>query len=381
MTSTEGWSANGYSDGGESARFSLPPRPGLKSAKLTMLRTAKRTGVLDALRESRWRSRRLLILAYHGIALTDEAEWSPELFMPVPAMRERFTMLRDGGYNVIPLRDAVARLAAGTLPPRAVALTFDDGTHDFLAAGVPLLREFGFPATVYVTSYYAAKEVPVFRMACRYLTWAGRDRRIDGAGLVAGAGTLDLGTLDQRDAVVEAIEQYTASHGGGTAVEAACLRLLAERVGVDFDTFVMQQRLRIMSPTEIATLPRPLIDVQLHTHRHKVPLNGEAFRREIGDNRSALGAWCPGAKLDAFCYPSGVTDPRFLPWLRDLGIQSAVTCDPGLAESSTDPLLLPRLVDSWRLTRLEFEAWLTGAGALLPRVPRRKRYRPAAVYD
>jgi hypothetical protein len=55
----------------------------------------------------------------------------------------------------------------------------------------------------------------------------------------------------------------------------------------------------------------------------------------------------------------------FLPWLGDLGVASATTCDPGLASSRTHPLLLPRFVDTTGRTALEFESWLTGIGAML----------------
>jgi peptidoglycan/xylan/chitin deacetylase (PgdA/CDA1 family) len=375
-----GTSETGIGPDSPGIAFSLKPGPGLKSAKLALLRTAARGGVLRALRDSRWRGKRLLILAYHGISLRDEHEWSPELYIPVDAMRERFAMMRDAGYHVLSLREGLARLTSGSLPPRAVALTFDDGTHDFVVAGVPLLQEFGFPATVYVTTYYAATQTPVFRMATRYLLWAGRDRVIDGTGLTAAGGPLELRTLDQRDAAVEWIERHVASGQRGSQ-ELAMLQRLAGRVGVDLDQFLAERRQRIMSPEEISNLPNDLVEVQLHTHRHTVPLDPDAFRREIEDNRRALAEWRPQGVFDAFCYPSGVTNPRFLPWLRSLGVKSAVTCEPGLASDRTNPLLLPRVVDTFRLTRLEFGSWLTGGGALLPRLPRRERYRPAMGSD
>jgi peptidoglycan/xylan/chitin deacetylase (PgdA/CDA1 family) len=334
------------------------------------------------MRDSRWRMSRLLILAYHGISQGDEHEWSPELYIPREALRARFEMIRDDGYKVLPLREAVARLQAGSLPPRAVAITFDDGTRDFLEAGVPLLREFGFPATVYVTTYYADKKAPVFRMACRYLLWTGRGRRIAGDGLTPDDKPLDLHTLDQRDAAMLAIEARLSDiEGSGVAEEMATLRLLADRVGADFDRFLAERRQQIMSPEEIRSLPPELVEVQLHTHRHRVPLRKASFEREIEDNRRALSSYRPGEVLDSFCYPSGVTDPTFLPWLAELSVRTAVTCEAGLATAGTDPLLLPRLVDSTRITRLEFEAWLSGVGSLLPRLPRRGRYRPAPVYD
>ncbi len=356
-------------------------RSKLKSVKLAMLTVALRTGLFRAVRDSTWRSRRLLILAYHGISLGDEHLWSPELYLPPDALRARFEMMRDGGYNVLPLRDAVARLRAGTLPPRAVAITFDDGMWDFKKVAVPLLQEFQFPATVYVTTYYAQKQVPIFKIACRYFLWTGRNTTISGEDLTMTGAPLPLLSAVQRAQALSAIEQRLRQIDGGVAEETATLQRLAERVGADFDQFLAERRLQIMTPAEIGSLPSDVVSVQLHTHRHRVPLREAAFRKEIEDNRNALSAWRPSEPLDGFCYPSGVTDPRFLPWLRNLGIQTGLTCDTGLATDSTDPLLLPRLVDSTGLTRLEFEAWLTGFGSLLPSLRGRGGLRAVAADD
>jgi peptidoglycan/xylan/chitin deacetylase (PgdA/CDA1 family) len=363
---------------GDAPPFFPAPPTRLKSIKLGMLTAARRMGLTAAIRDSDWGTRRFLILAYHGIATRDEHEFSPDLYLPLPGLRYRFELLQRGGYAVLGLREALQRSEAGTLPPRAVALTFDDGMHDFGESVVPLLREFNYPATVYVTTYYAVKQVPIFRMACRYLLWVGRERSMDGTGLTGTSGTLTLDKLDARDAALRAIESRLA---GGVAEEVATLRRLAERVGVDFDRFLSERRQRVMSIDEIRALPRDLVDVQLHTHRHRVPLREEPFRREIEDNRSALREARPDAAFDGFCYPSGVTDPRFLPWLADLGVTIATTCRPGLVEHRSDRLMLPRLIDSWRLNELELDGWLTGVAQFLPRIPRRSRYQPMPVYD
>jgi peptidoglycan/xylan/chitin deacetylase (PgdA/CDA1 family) len=355
--------------------------PPLRRAKMWALARAEQAGIVRTVRDSRWRSRRLLILAYHGLSLRDEHEWSPELYLPPAALRARFEMIRDNGYRVLPLREAVDRLRSGTLPPRSIALTFDDGMRDFLDVGLPLLKEFGFPATVYVTTYYAEKQAPVFRVACRYLLWVGRDRSVAGDGLTLDGKPLDLHSLDQRDAAFTAIEARLTSLDRGSEEEAATLRRLADRVGTDFDRFLEDRLLRIMTPDEIRSLPSDLVDVQLHTHRHRVPLRKESFDREIEDNRRALATWRPSAALDGFCYPSGVVDLRFLPWLRGLKIRISVTCEVGLATSKTEPLLLPRFVDSATRTRVEFAAWLSGLGSLLPSLPRAGRYKPAPVFE
>ena len=343
------------------------PRSRLKATKLWVLKRAERLGLFRRVQESQWRASRLLILAYHGISLTNEHKWSPALYMPPSALRARFELIRDSGYQVLPLREGMARLQSGTLPPRAVALTFDDGMYDFHAAAVPILQEFRYPATVYVTTYYAGKQVPVFKVACRYLLWTGRGRTISGDGLTIDGNPLDLPDTNQRTALL-AIESRLAKVDGGVAEELATLQRLAARVGADFDGFIRSRVLQIMTPDEIRSLP-PEIDVQLHTHRHRVPLTEARFRSEIEENRRALSSLRNGAPLDGFCYPSGVTDPRFVPWLRDLGVKTGLTCDPGLATATSDPLLLPRLVDTTGMTRLEFEAWLAGVASVLPRRP------------
>lgn len=57
------------------------------------------------------------------------------------------------GYQVISLRDAHAGLfGSAPLPKRPVVLTFDDGFQDFHDHAYPILREFGYSATVFVVA-------------------------------------------------------------------------------------------------------------------------------------------------------------------------------------------------------------------------------------
>ena len=55
-------------------------------------------------------------------------------------------------FTVIPLAQGVASLNAGTLPPRALAITFDDGYEDNFTAALPVLQRFGMHATFFVAS-------------------------------------------------------------------------------------------------------------------------------------------------------------------------------------------------------------------------------------
>jgi hypothetical protein len=100
-----------------------------------------------------------------------------------------------------------------------------------------------------------------------------------------------------------------------------------------------------------------------------VPIEEGAFEREIADNRAEISGITSKSdhEIAHFCYPSGVTHPSFAGWLGALGVRTATTCFPGIASADSDPLLLPRLIDTVNVSELEFEGWLTGASAFLPR--------------
>lgn len=74
-----------------------------------------------------------------------------------------------------------------------------------------------------------------------------------------------------------------------------------------------------------------------------------------------------GRRATHFCYPSGIFDEAFFPWLEDLGVVSATTCDPGFSSRESNRMQLPRLVDTMPLSGIEFEGWLTGIAAAMPR--------------
>ncbi|NJC88804.1 MAG: chitin deacetylase [Desulfuromonas sp.] len=67
--------------------------------------------------------------------------------------RAHLNTLRTGGYTVLPLSEIVDRLRSGApLPERCVAITVDDAFRSFLRGAVPLLREYGYPATLFVNT-------------------------------------------------------------------------------------------------------------------------------------------------------------------------------------------------------------------------------------
>jgi peptidoglycan/xylan/chitin deacetylase (PgdA/CDA1 family) len=246
-----------------------------------------------------------------------------------------------------------------------VALTFDDGNYDFLSRAHPVLEEFGFPATLYLTTFYSQYNRPVFDVAVSYLVWRGRDRRLDLAAVTGQDLRFDLSSAAARASAVYAI--FGATKSSLTAEEKdEVVAKLARELHVDYDELRAKRLLHLLTPEEASGLASSGLDIQLHTHRHRMPSDRGLFRREIEDNRRVIRE-ITGEAATHFCYPSGVYDPTFLPWLRELGVESATTCEPGFSSRETDPLLLPRLVDSSAMSEIEFEGWITGVATAIPR--------------
>jgi peptidoglycan/xylan/chitin deacetylase (PgdA/CDA1 family) len=313
---------------------------------------------------SHWRQQRLLILCYHGLSLKDEHKWRENLFVTPAFFRGRLEILARRRHKVLPLSDALAMLREGNLPPKSVVMTFDDGFHDFHEIGFPLLREFGFPATVYQTTYYCDHRFPVFNLIMSYLLWRGAGRRLEGAACGV-PGVFDLSLGGDHSSVVDAFLEVARQRDYTAAQENDTAALVAGELGVDYAEILRLRMLQLMTSSEVSEIAAGGIDVQLHTHRHRTPLDERSFAREIRDNRQWLAA-ATGSQPAHFCYPSGQYRDEFLPWLRAEHIVSATTCDYGLATRTCEPLLLPRLLDSMHVTEVNFEGWLAGFSSLLP---------------
>lgn len=338
----------------------------LRPLKLRALGLGRRAHAFDIVGASEWRRRRLLILGYHGLSQYREHEWHPRLYMTRARLRERLTRIRDGGYEVLPLIEAMWRLRRGALPRRSVVLTFDDGGRDFYTIALPILREFGYPVTVYLTTYYCLKQAPIFPLMCSYILWMAEPAPMETDALFGEPFQLDLTTRETREASYWRLLRAVREREWSDERKQALLWALADAAGVDYEPLLEAGLFQVMHPDQVREIAGPDIDIQLHTHRHRTPDDPQAFRAEIRENRRAIRRITGRAPFH-FAYPSGVASPRVAACLRSEGIHSAVTSQSALASGRQHRLSLPRLLDHSGLTADEFDGWLSGAGQYLSR--------------
>lgn len=95
---------------------------------------------------------RVAILGYHDIA-----DKLPETAMRLHTSKFRMQMeaIRNLGIKVISLDEFIAWKKGGKpLPPKSILLTFDDGWKSVYTDAFPILKELGFPYTIFLYEKY-----------------------------------------------------------------------------------------------------------------------------------------------------------------------------------------------------------------------------------
>ena len=322
----------------------------------------------------RWLTRRRVrVLAYHGIWLGD-GHFGNFLYMSPKRFERRMALLKEWGYPVISLGDAVAGYRQGSLPDRATVITIDDGWYGTYLHMLPVLEASGFPATVYVTTYYCENQQPVFDVALQYMLAKTQATCVDLSALgVSQKYGADCSELDcsefslHEETARESVRHLLQEHVVSLSSEAERqqkMHDIGEALDVSYERIIQEKLFHLMTVEQVSDMARRGIDVQLHTHRHRISSAGKScLANEIADNASALKQMVSNP-LVHFCYPSGVYQSSLWPELEATGIVSATTTDTGLVSCKSHPYELPRILDGEQVSELEFEAEMSGVGEI-----------------
>ena len=241
-----------------------------------------------------------LILMYHRVA--DLARDPYQLAVSPAHFAQQLEHLKHT-CTVLPLIDLVDALRSKALPPRPVAITFDDGYVDNYREAYPLLKAAGLPATIYIVSGKLDTAGEFW--------WDDLDRIISLPATVPARLQLRLqdqtyewptATVDQRAAAQQAL--HTVLRPQPIAIREEALKRLCEWAGVDRDG---RPEYRMMTGAQLKEMAAdPLIDIGGHTVNHPslAALADEEQRAEIVRGREMLEARL-GKPLSTFAYPYG----------------------------------------------------------------------------
>jgi peptidoglycan/xylan/chitin deacetylase (PgdA/CDA1 family) len=156
------------------------------------------------------RRRRSVVLCYHGVGASTLRLDPHFLRVPQERFREQVQLLVHAGFEFVTVARLAEQLRDGRSPPGLAALTFDDGMEDNHAVVLPMLVEWGIPASVYVRTDVIGKPNPALapESGARMLT-ESQISDLASAGVEIGAHTVhhpDLSQLNLDDCLREMSE-------------------------------------------------------------------------------------------------------------------------------------------------------------------------------
>lgn len=301
---------------------------------------------------------RLSILIFHRVLPAPDPMF-PDL---VDAARfDAMVRLLARSFNVLPLGDAAARLAAGTLPAGALAITFDDGYADNAEIALPILQRHGVRATFFVSTGFLDGG-RMFNDSVIECVRAARGDTVDLGELELGRRSL-ASPQARRQVVDELLPKvkYLGLEDRERFIEKLARCLGTSRLPDDL----------MMRSTQVIELHRAGMEIGGHTVRHPIlrVLPDDEAEREIALGRQRLEALVD-APVQVFAYPNGRPlqdyDARHVAIVRRLGFRAAVSTAAGTATSSSDPFQLPRFTPwdqgAWRWTARLLRMRIAGAG-------------------
>jgi peptidoglycan/xylan/chitin deacetylase (PgdA/CDA1 family) len=275
----------------------------------------------------------LLVLIYHRVLAAHDPLLPDE---PDAATFAAQMDLLARLFNVIPFGEAMERLASGSLPPRAVAITFDDGYANNLEVAAPILRARGLAATFFVTTGFIDGGQMWNDLAIEAVRHAPFDFDLESLGLGRYAFA---GTAERRKAVDELLPKLKYLE---PAERLSKVQEVAARAGVPARTRLM------MTESQLRELAACGMEIGAHcvTHPILARVPAETARREIVESKSRLESVL-GSRVRSFAYPNGRPGKDYtrehVAMVRDAGFSAAVSTAWGAAAHGTDLYQVPRV--------------------------------------
>ncbi|MCA1726345.1 MAG: polysaccharide deacetylase family protein [Actinobacteria bacterium] len=213
--------------------------------------------LLPAALAGRERRPGLYVLIYHRVG----AGMAAEMDLPAAAFARHLDLLRDG-FDVVRLRDGLARLQEGALVRDAVAVTFDDGYADVYRRAWPMLRDREIPSTLFLATGFLDGTIGpplspgVAAPGAEALAW-------EHVAAMIATGLVDVGS-------------HTVTHPDFDAIDAVA----AERELAD-SRAVIRERLGIK--TDLFAYPRAIVGHEtLVANHYRWALGGEGPKNLAG---------------------------------------------------------------------------------------------------
>lgn len=290
-----------------------------------------------------------VILMYHRISdVTVTPNWlavSPNQFArQLEHIRQEYCPIR--------LLDLIAHVRSGSIPHRAVAVTFDDGYYDNLTGALPLLEAARIPATVFVTAGFIDSPREFWWDELARFTLEAQNTPCSLELVIQGHNYIwEMASAKQRQAAYSELKELVKP-----LTSAAIERVLNELATWSGLERALRPAYRTMTSLELRQMAHSeFIDIGAHTVTHPIlPTQSlDAQYDEIVDSRRRLEAII-NRPVRTFAYPNGDFTKETTKIVEQAGFVGACTTKTGRVERNQDPFTLRRFpVNDWDVGTFE----------------------------
>ena len=310
----------------------------MKTAKQLLYSLACLIGVH---RVVRWLNRkRLLIVVYHGVAAeplpTGLADWA---LLRLSDFRRQLAYLCRR-YDLVPIDEALTALQENSLRRPTACITFDDGYLNNRLAALPILAEYGAPATIYLATGLVGTDRRLWTVKLETAV-----RRTDATALRPGdAPPIELGDDASRIRTARRLIQQMKRLEPGSA-DARAREIVASCGDTSTDD---SDHYRMMTWDDVSAIAESgLVTFGGHTVSHAIVsrLGDAEVDAEIRGSIQEV-AKRVSARTATFAYPNGNPedfDERAQAAVRGSGLNAAVSTISGLNDRNTDRFALKRI--------------------------------------
>jgi peptidoglycan/xylan/chitin deacetylase (PgdA/CDA1 family) len=293
-------------------------------------------------------TQRPIVLMYHRVAKVTADPWqcavAPERFA-----RQIDILKRD--RNIVPMHWLAKQLREGRLPRKAAAITFDDGYADVFQNALPILRQFGCPATVFITTQAIGDRqgfwwdvlsrivLETVHLPARLAIVLGGERRewqlLDDCSKTTDGNAI---TREALHAILHALLKPMVSRRRASALDQ-----LAAWAG---STAGLRLSDRAMTAAELRQLAAAdEIEIGGHTLTHpSLPLvSSHDLSHEVAQSCRDCEAMT-GQRVTGFAYPFGDCNDACVQAVEASGLQYALTTIQREIGPRTHPFRIPRIL-------------------------------------
>lgn len=301
---------------------------------------------------------RLSILIFHRVLAL------PDPLFPHETDVRRFQQVLDWvrrWFCVLPLERAVRELAQGTLPARALCLSFDDGYADNASVALPLLCHYGFPATFFIATGYLDggrmwNDTVIEALRRTHLRQLELDLPQAAPGSPTAVWRLAVGTLAERRLAIERLLAHIKYLPSLQRQQAVAGVVEAARVPLPNSLMLRTEQLQL--------LRRAGMQIGAHTVSHPIleRCTDVQAQWEISHSKRVLEELTQDG-VNLFAYPNGKPgcdySARHVAMVRKAGFVAAVSTASGAAAAGADLWQLPRYTP-WQRSGLRFGLSMLG---------------------